>query len=125
MPVQLQKHVLRQFFGRGAILKEVKRDAEHHRLVAADDVLEIERLRVVRVSRARELGPHLGVHILLGTYTRGRGPEDAWPPRRGRQLGYDLAMRSWSASQARMVASDWLTLSWSVCTAISGDSGRS
>jgi len=125
MPVQLQKHVLRQFFGRGAILKEVKRDAEHHRLVAADEVLEIERLRVARVNRARELGPHLSVNILLGTYTRRRGSEDAWPPGGGRGLGYDLAMRSWSASQARMVDSDWLTLSRSVCTAISGVSGRS
>ena len=77
MPVQLQKHVLRQFFGRGAILKEVKRDAEHHRLVAADEVLEIERLRVARVDRARELGPHLSVNILLGTYTRRMGRRDA------------------------------------------------
>ena len=94
MLVQLEKHVLRQFFRRGAILEEVKRDAEHHRLVAADEVLEIERLGVARIDRARELGAQLGVHILLGTYTRRRGPEDAWPPGRGRGLGYDLAMRS-------------------------------
>jgi len=42
MSMQLEEDVLRELFGRRAILKEVEGDAEHHGLVPPDQGLELD-----------------------------------------------------------------------------------
>jgi len=43
LPIALQKHVLRQFFGHLAIAQEAQCKAKHHRLVLGHDTGEINR----------------------------------------------------------------------------------
>ena len=53
MLVELQEDVLRELFGGRSILKDVETDAEDHRLVPADQGLE-----VVGFDYGGECGPH-------------------------------------------------------------------
>jgi hypothetical protein len=41
VPVQLQKNLLRQFFGQAAVAQEVVRQAENHALMGPDNLGEI------------------------------------------------------------------------------------
>ena len=77
VPVQLEKHILRELLGRGSILEEVKGDAEHHPLMPPHQVVELEPNRFAGVGRLRTLGCQARASILLGTYTRREGLEDA------------------------------------------------
>ena len=82
--VQLKKHVLRELFGGGLILEEMKRDAEHHRLMAPHQVLELERNGLAGVSRLRELGCQArATHASRDIYEK-EGPSGCREATRGR-----------------------------------------
>ena len=66
-PIQLEEHVLCKLFGRVAVPGDAIREAEHHRLVLTDDLLErlaitvpgpVEEQVVRRLRRSNRL-PHL------------------------------------------------------------------